>query len=264
MRLAPGGVADVAVHAEGAEAKKQNKPIFLSIGYSTCHWCHVMARESFADAEIGKLLNASFIAIKVDREERPDIDSVYVAAARVFNGEAGWPLNAILTPDGKPFVAAAYLPKEKLRTLLEDDSPKSGADLLEHAVAVDEEDVLLLLRHWHDHVALCAGRIRKVRIDAGVHRVLVHAVHDVEIVVAVIVVIEEIRVPGPAGGAVAATDGLRLFVAFQRAVFGLRRPEIVRLHHAHVGHLGGIELHACAGVGQEYFSSLSMVTMLEM
>ena len=102
-----------------AEAKKQNKPIFLSIGYSTCHWCHVMAKESFSDAEIGKLLNAGFIAIKVDREERPDIDSVYVAAARVFTGEAGWPLNAILTPDGKPFFAASYLPKDKLRALLE-------------------------------------------------------------------------------------------------------------------------------------------------
>ncbi|MEA2488814.1 MAG: uncharacterized protein QOH21_606, partial [Acidobacteriota bacterium] len=102
-----------------AEAKKQNKPIFLSVGYSTCHWCHVMAKESFADAEIGKLLNASFIAIKVDREERPDIDSVYVAAARVFTGEAGWPLNAILTPEGKPFFAASYLPKDKLRALLQ-------------------------------------------------------------------------------------------------------------------------------------------------
>jgi uncharacterized protein YyaL (SSP411 family) len=102
-----------------AAAKSQNKPIFLSIGYSTCHWCHVMARESFSDAEIGKLLNASFIAIKVDREERPDIDSVYVAAARVFTGEAGWPLNALLTPDGKPFFAASYLLNDKLRALLE-------------------------------------------------------------------------------------------------------------------------------------------------
>ncbi|HEX2120323.1 MAG TPA: DUF255 domain-containing protein, partial [Thermoanaerobaculia bacterium] len=71
-----------------AKAKKEDKPIFLSIGYSTCHWCHVMEKESFADAEIGALLNATFVSVKVDREERPDIDSVYMAAARTLTGDA--------------------------------------------------------------------------------------------------------------------------------------------------------------------------------
>src|SRR5690349_21085984 len=85
-----------------AQARKENKPIFLSIGYSTCHWCHVMQRESFADPEIAKLMNDTFVSILVDREERPDIDSVYIAVTRTLTGDAGWPNNVILTPDGKP------------------------------------------------------------------------------------------------------------------------------------------------------------------
>ncbi|HEX7833605.1 MAG TPA: thioredoxin domain-containing protein, partial [Thermoanaerobaculia bacterium] len=100
------------------KAKKENKPIFLSVGYSTCHWCHVMESESFSDAEIGKLMNDAFVSIKVDREERPDIDSVYLAVTRTLTGDAGWPNNVILTPDGKPFFAAAYIPKEKFRALI--------------------------------------------------------------------------------------------------------------------------------------------------
>ena len=101
-----------------AEAKRQNKPVFLSIGYSTCYWCHVMNEESFSDEGIGKLMNDAFIAIKVDREERPDIDSVYLAVTRTLTGDAGWPNNVLLTPDGKPFYAAAYIPREKLRALI--------------------------------------------------------------------------------------------------------------------------------------------------
>jgi uncharacterized protein YyaL (SSP411 family) len=101
-----------------ARAKKENKPIFLSIGYSTCHWCHVMERESFADPEIAKLMNDAFVSIKVDREERPDLDSVYLAVTRALTGDAGWPNNVILTPDGKPFFAASYIPKEKFRALI--------------------------------------------------------------------------------------------------------------------------------------------------
>ena len=100
------------------KAKEENKPIFLSIGYSTCHWCHVMNAESFSDNGIGALMNASFIAIKVDREERPDVDSTYMAVARKLMSDPGWPLNVILTPDGKPFFAAAYIPKERLQQLL--------------------------------------------------------------------------------------------------------------------------------------------------
>jgi len=95
-----------------ALARMQDKPVFLSIGYSTCHWCHVMEHESFEDPAVAALLNRNFIAIKVDREERPDIDAVYMHAAQMMNVSGGWPLNLLLTPDKKPFYATTYLPKE--------------------------------------------------------------------------------------------------------------------------------------------------------
>ncbi|MCJ7624054.1 MAG: thioredoxin domain-containing protein [Anaerolineaceae bacterium] len=94
------------------KARAENKPIFLSIGYSTCHWCHVMEKESYNDEEVGRLMNETFIAIKVDREERPDIDSIYMDVAMMLNGRGGWPLNIIMTPDGEPFFAITYIPKE--------------------------------------------------------------------------------------------------------------------------------------------------------
>jgi len=92
------------------EASAADKPVFLSIGYSTCHWCHVMAHESFENEEIAKLINDAFIPVKVDREERPDIDGVYMSVCRLMTGGGGWPLTIILTPDKKPFFAATYIP----------------------------------------------------------------------------------------------------------------------------------------------------------
>ncbi|WXG44182.1 MAG: thioredoxin domain-containing protein [Promethearchaeati archaeon SRVP18_Atabeyarchaeia-1] len=94
------------------EAKKQDKPIFLSIGYSTCHWCHVMEKESFEDPEVARLMNDSFVSIKVDREERPDIDSTYMAICQMMTGSGGWPLTIIMTPDKKPFFSSTYIPRE--------------------------------------------------------------------------------------------------------------------------------------------------------
>jgi len=94
------------------KARKENKPIFLSIGYSTCHWCHVMEAESFEDEEVARLMNETFVSIKVDREERPDIDNIYMGVAMLISGSGGWPLNIIMTPDQKPFFAATYIPKE--------------------------------------------------------------------------------------------------------------------------------------------------------
>jgi len=93
------------------EAKKENKPIFLSIGYSTCHWCHVMAHESFEDENVAAILNKFFISIKLDREERPDIDSVYMTVCQALTGAGGWPLTIIMTPEQKPFFAGTYFPK---------------------------------------------------------------------------------------------------------------------------------------------------------
>jgi uncharacterized protein YyaL (SSP411 family) len=93
-------------------AQKKDKPIFLSIGYSTCHWCHVMAHESFEDPEVAGLMNEVFVSIKVDREERPDIDSVYMMVCQMLTESGGWPLTILMTPDKKPFYAATYIPKE--------------------------------------------------------------------------------------------------------------------------------------------------------
>lgn len=92
------------------KAISEDKPIFLSIGYSTCHWCHVMAHESFEDNETAEILNKSFISIKVDREERPDIDSIYMSVCQAFTGSGGWPTTIFMTPDKKPFFAGTYFP----------------------------------------------------------------------------------------------------------------------------------------------------------
>jgi uncharacterized protein YyaL (SSP411 family) len=92
-------------------ARSEDKPIFLSIGYSTCHWCHVMEAESFEDEEVAALLNDTFVPIKVDREERPDVDTIYMNVCQLMRGQGGWPLTILLTPDRKPFYAATYLPK---------------------------------------------------------------------------------------------------------------------------------------------------------
>ncbi|MCK4887846.1 MAG: thioredoxin domain-containing protein [Planctomycetes bacterium] len=91
-------------------AREQDKPVFLSIGYSTCHWCHVMERESFSDPNVAKVMNENFISIKVDREHRPDIDAVYMKAVQVMTGSGGWPLSVFLTPQGKPFFGGTYFP----------------------------------------------------------------------------------------------------------------------------------------------------------
>ncbi len=95
-----------------ARAAKEDKPIFLSIGYATCHWCHVMEHESFEDPQVAALMNEAFINIKVDREERPDIDQVYMTVCQMMTGGGGWPLTIIMTPDKQPFYAATYIPRE--------------------------------------------------------------------------------------------------------------------------------------------------------
>src|SRR5258708_33224839 len=100
------------------KAQKENKPIFLSIGYSACHWCHVMERESFENEEIAKLLNKDFVSIKVDREERPDVDDVYMTAVQMINRSGGWPMSVWLTPDGKPFYGATYFPPDRFKQVL--------------------------------------------------------------------------------------------------------------------------------------------------
>jgi len=116
------------------KAKEADKPVFLSIGYSTCHWCHVMERESFEDEEVAKILNQSYISVKVDKEERPDIDSIYMKASILMTGSGGWPLTIIMTPEKQPFFAGSYLPKHSR-------SGRIGlADLLRNIAELWRED----------------------------------------------------------------------------------------------------------------------------
>ena len=136
-------------------AKDQDKPIFLSIGYSTCHWCHVMERETFEDEETAEFLNEHFINIKIDREERPDVDKIYMSAVQAISeGRGGWPLNAFLTPELEPFFGGTYFPKptfdsiaRKINTAWKDDrkgideSAKGLADFLKKQVEEEDAEV---------------------------------------------------------------------------------------------------------------------------
>jgi uncharacterized protein YyaL (SSP411 family) len=115
-------------------AKEEHKPIFLSIGYSTCHWCHVMARESFENVQTAEILNANFVCIKVDREERPDLDEIYMKAVQMMAGTGGWPLSVFLTPDLKPFYGGTYFP------------PEPG-----HGLPAFNDVLRTIMNLWHDN-----------------------------------------------------------------------------------------------------------------
>ena len=126
------------------KAKKEDKLLIISVGYAACHWCHVMEHESFEDSTVAKLMNDNFISIKVDREERPDVDDVYMTAAQLISGRGGWPLNAIALPDGKPVFAGTYYPKENWMEILnqilrvkneEPEKLKSTADKLTEGIS---------------------------------------------------------------------------------------------------------------------------------
>ncbi|MBC8570749.1 thioredoxin domain-containing protein [Zongyangia hominis] len=129
-------------------ARQADKPVFLSIGYSTCHWCHVMAHESFEDQTVAEAINQDFIPIKVDREERPDVDAVYMAACTAMTGSGGWPLTVLLTPEQNPFWAGTYLPKRQLLSLLsqaaqlwredKESLVAAGAELTAHLKRTEE------------------------------------------------------------------------------------------------------------------------------
>src|SRR5579859_4667334 len=115
------------------KARRENMPIFLSIGYSTCHWCHVMERESFENEATAQLLNEHFVSIKVDREERPDVDKIYMTFVQATTGSGGWPLNVFLTPDLRPFYGGTYFPPENRH------GRPSFLQLLQHIVQLWQE-----------------------------------------------------------------------------------------------------------------------------
>lgn len=135
------------------KAKEENKPIFLSIGYSTCHWCHVMAHECFEDNETADIMNKYFVAVKVDKEERPDIDSIYMNVCQIMTGGGGWPLSVFITPEQKPFFAGTYIPRPAFQSLMKQihllwqtqrDKLISSGEEIEKALATvpDEEGEL--------------------------------------------------------------------------------------------------------------------------
>src|SRR3954451_14328903 len=101
-----------------AEARRRDVPVLISVGYAACHWCHVMAHESFEDGQIAKQINDDFVAIKVDREERPDVDAVYMTATQAMTGQGGWPMTVFATPSGEPFFCGTYFPRPNFVRLL--------------------------------------------------------------------------------------------------------------------------------------------------
>src|SRR3979411_2083108 len=101
-----------------AEAARSNRPILLSVGYSACHWCHVMAHESFEDARTAALMDEHLVSIKVDREERPDVDAVYMTATQAMTGQGGWPMTVFMTPDREPFYCGTYFPRDQFQRLI--------------------------------------------------------------------------------------------------------------------------------------------------
>jgi uncharacterized protein YyaL (SSP411 family) len=111
-----------------AKAQREGKPLLISIGYASCHWCHVMEAETFMDTAVARIMNENFISIKIDREERPDIDQIYINAAQLISGNAGWPLNAFALPDGRPFFAATYFPKDQWVRLLKQVADSYASD----------------------------------------------------------------------------------------------------------------------------------------
>ena len=132
-------------------ARNEDKPLLISIGYAACHWCHVMEEESFMDTAVARVMNERFIPIKIDREQRPDIDQIYLEAAQLISGSAGWPLNAFALPDGKPFYAGTYFPKDQWLTLLDQiaDAYETEKDVIKRQAenvtqGISSEDVVQL------------------------------------------------------------------------------------------------------------------------
>ncbi len=179
-----------------SRAKKENKLIFISIGYAACHWCHVMERESFEDAGLAGILNAHFICIKVDREERPDIDQAYMSAIQLMTGSGGWPLSCFATPDAKPFYGGTYYPPDQFREIVNqlqelwtrepqkiDDSAKNlyegivNSDLIreknEHETSVDPSDLFHKLSRDFDSAEGGMKRVPKFPMP-GIYLFLLH------------------------------------------------------------------------------------------
>ncbi|MFC6591009.1 thioredoxin domain-containing protein [Deinococcus lacus] len=140
-----------------AEARERGVPVLLSVGYSTCHWCHVMAHESFEDEATAEQMNRDFVNIKVDREERPDIDAVYMAATQAMTGQGGWPMTVFLTPEGEPFYAGTYYPPQDMQGM---PSFRRVLGSVAHAWQNRQADMLEMARALTDHIRESSVRER--------------------------------------------------------------------------------------------------------
>ena len=154
-------------------SRTEDRPIFLSIGYSACHWCHVMERESFENTEIAALMNERFVSIKVDREERPDLDDVYMAAVQAMTGSGGWPMSVFLTPDLRPFFGGTYFPPEDRHGM--PGFPRvltSVSDAYRDRRAEVDQQAGMLAAHLQSQLAVPAGDRDPERrqLDAAVTR----------------------------------------------------------------------------------------------
>ncbi len=159
-------------------AKSENKPLIISIGYAACHWCHVMAHESFENDEVADFMNKNFVCIKVDREERPDIDQIYMDAAHIITGRGGWPLNAIALPDGRPFYAATYFPPhqwidvlQQLRQVFDTDFPRvlRAAESITNGISTNSFSSVGIQRDFtsEDYQLSYENHIRKIDFVRG-------------------------------------------------------------------------------------------------
>src|SRR5687768_1301611 len=131
-----------------AAARERHVPVLLSVGYSACHWCHVMAHECFEDDEVAGVMNARFVNVKVDREERPDVDSIYMDAVQAMTGRGGWPMTVFMTPEGEPFYGGTYFPKPHFLRLMEaiDDVWRNRPDDVSQNVAALVESIAATAR----------------------------------------------------------------------------------------------------------------------
>ena len=140
-------------------ARQQGKPVFLSIGYSTCHWCHVMERESFESIEVAEYLNTHFISIKVDREQRPDIDEIYMTAVQVITGRGGWPMSSFLTAEGKTFFGGTYYPQAQFLALLKQANKVWGEN---RAGIYEQADKIAATVNQHLDQSRAAGSLAQI------------------------------------------------------------------------------------------------------
>ena len=203
-----------------ARARSEDKPVFLSIGYSSCHWCHVMERESFENPQIASLMNQLFVNIKVDREERPDVDSIYMAAVQAMTGHGGWPMSMFLTPDGKPFYAGTYFPHED----------RGGMPAFPH-VLQDLAD---------------AYKNRKDEVLSTTERIVEH------LVLAVAVRFSDGLEDAGEGGQAAAVVGREVGAGVERLAVGREehrhRPAAMAGHRLHRAHVDGVDIRALFAV----------------